>query len=393
MDIPIQAQILSLRAVVDSTLTADRDLTRQQPSLDARWAPGERMTARVEAALPGGRFHVRVDDLLLEMQLPDSFKAGDRVDLEFISAQPRPSFLLKDTPGSPLETQVALSRSGRQLDEIIKSVAPDRTSTPAPVRTAQPLLPGATAEAPKLAQALAQALTRSGLFYESHQAEWVLGQRLMDELLQEPQGRLSQILNRLAVNDAAAEDSGKPSAAAGDRSVSPSAAGSIPTADDVPARLDSKLPTTGVSTSGSGVTSPTTSTAPDAPRAADAVHPATTPQVRSQLDALDMRQMVWHGQLWPGQHLEWTIRDPGEDPGLGPEEAQPWFTGLRLRLPRLGEVVADLALVGPALRVRLAASEPQAQMAMSAGRVALADSLAQAGIDLASFKVAGSGGD
>ena len=395
MDIPIQAQILSLRAVVDSTLAAERDLTRQQPSLDARWAPGERMTARVEAALPGGRFHVRVDDLLLEMQLPDSFKAGDRVDLEFLSAQPRPSFLLKDTPETPPETQVALSRSGRQLDEIIKSVAPDRTSTPAPVKAPQPLLPAATAEGPKLAHALAQALTRSGLFYESHQAEWVLGQRLMDELLQEPQGRLSQLLNRLAVTDTAAEDPGKASAAASDRAVSSSAAGSTQTADDVPARLDSRLPTagTGVSTNGSGVTSPTTSAALDAPRAADAVHPAATPQVRSQLDALDMRQLVWQGQLWPGQHLEWTIRDPGEDPGSRPEEAQPWFTGLRLRLPRLGEVVADLALVGPALRVRLATSAPQAQTVMSAGRAALADSLAQAGIDLVSFKVARSGDD
>jgi hypothetical protein len=106
-----------------------------------------------------------------------------------------------------------------------------------------------------------------------------------------------------------------------------------------------------------------------------------------------MRQMIWQGQLWPGQHLEWTIREPGEDPGSRAEEAQPWFTGLRLRLPRLGEVVADLALVGPALRVRLAAADPQAQTTMSAGRAALANSLAQAGIDLVSFRVAGDGDD
>jgi flagellar hook-length control protein FliK len=197
------------------------------------------------------------------------------------------------------------------------------------------------------------------------------------------------------VNGTGGEASGNAAAAPADRSAAASAAGSTQAANDVPVRSDSKLPIagTGVSTSGSSMTSPTTSAALDAPRPADAVHPAATPQVRSQLDALDMRQMVWQGQLWPGQHLEWTIRDPGEDPASRPDEAQPWFTGLRLRLPRLGEVIADLALVGPALRVRLAASEPEAQTAMSAGRAALADSLAQAGIDLVSFKVAGSGDD
>jgi len=402
MDIPIQAQLLSLRATVESTLAAERDVVRQQPGPDARWAPGDRMSARVEAALPGGRFHVLVDDVLLEMQLPEGFEPGDRVNLEFVSGEPRPSFLLREASEALPETQVALSRSGRQLDEIIKSVAPERSSTPVPVKASQPLLPAATAEAPKLAQALAQALTRSGLFYESHQAEWVLGQRVVDELLQEPQGRLSQLLSRLSTGSAAtATAETSPEATSSDRiAAAPSARDAQP--GDLPVqRPDSRPQTVGLaesagnhpSSSALSVDSPKAAAGMEAPRAADVVHPEATPQVRSQLDALDTRQMVWQGQLWPGQHLEWTINDPAEDPAASAQEAQPWFTALRLRLPRLGELSADLALIGPALRVRLAASEPHAQAEMSEGRAALAERLAGAGIDLVSFTVAGRGDD
>ena len=64
---------------------------------------------------------------------------------------------------------------------------------------------------------------------------------------------------------------------------------------------------------------------------------------------------------------------------------------MRLRLPHLGDLTADLALVGGALRLRLTAGEPQAQAAMQEQRDALAAALTAAGIDLVSFKVAGNG--
>ncbi|MBV5350506.1 hypothetical protein JZU71_05155, partial [bacterium] len=36
-----------------------------------------------------------------------------------------------------------------------------------------------------------QAITQSGMFYESHQAEWIEGRYQKADLLQEPQGKLS----------------------------------------------------------------------------------------------------------------------------------------------------------------------------------------------------------
>ncbi len=327
------------------------------------------MSARVEAALPGGRFHVRVDDLLLEMHLPEGFHEGDRLELQFVTAQPRPSFLLKTLPDGAPRQEVQLSASSRNLGEILKSVVPERTSgsTPAnstPIEEPTPLLPAPTTDPARLTQALSGALGRSGLFYESHQAQWVVGQRPVDDLLREPQGRLSPAANspEKAAAPAGSEWTARAANANGTGGQDMAAVLSKPAGSE-----ESKAP-------------------------ASPVHPQTLPQVRSQLDALDTHQLVWQGQLWPGQNLEWRIGEPGE--GLGPDgEPQPWFTQLRLRLPRLGELTADLAVVGPSLRVRLTTADGSARAALDQGRTALAQSLAAAGIDMMSFKVAGDGRD
>ena len=101
---------------------------------------------------------------------------------------------------------------------------------------------------------------------------------------------------------------------------------------------------------------------------------------------------MWQGQLWLGQDLEWHIGEPAQE-FADDGEPQPWFTQLRLQLPRLGDLTADLAVVGSSLRVRLTTADGSAQAAMDQGRNALAQSLSAAGIDMVSFKVAGDGHD
>lgn len=53
-----------------------------------------------------------------------------------------------------------------------------------------PGLAGGEAASPPAAATLKQALTESGVFYESHLAEWVQGDRTIEQLRREPQGRL-----------------------------------------------------------------------------------------------------------------------------------------------------------------------------------------------------------
>ena len=359
-NITLQAQILTVRSSVDAALTtAQQD--KQPPPPQARWSPGDQMSARVEAALPGGRFHVTVDDVLLEMNLPDGFKAGDRIALQFVSADPRPSFVLNTQP-EPQLPEVQLSNAGRALGEILKSVEPDKNAAPATVKGPTPLLPAPSPDAPRLAAALSKALSTSGVFYESHQSQWVLGERPVSDLLNEPQGKLSPALR------GEQSDQARGLAAAGVDQSNSSPSG----------KLGDAL----------GSSSPDRAAGPSA----SPVHHDVLPQVRSQLQALETQQLVWQGQLWPGQDMEWSIRDPGEERGPA-GEAQPWFTQLRLRLPQLGALTADLALVDRALRIRLNVPSESAQNRISAGYEALAGALSAAGIDLISFKVAAADGD
>ncbi|HIH2693465.1 TPA: flagellar hook-length control protein FliK, partial [Burkholderia cenocepacia] len=116
----------------------------------------------------------------------------------------------------PASTQTALSEVGRVLDAISRSGG-DATpaivgrlplladpavllsDTPVPARApaaSGPATP-ASAQASSAAaarDALAQAVSESGLFYESHLAQWLAGQRPLAALMREPQARLATAL-------------------------------------------------------------------------------------------------------------------------------------------------------------------------------------------------------
>ncbi len=80
----------------------------------------------------------------------------------------------------------AISATAQLLSHWLSAALP-AADVPAPL---QALLPGPEVQPPKIAAALHQAVTHSGLFYESHLGEWVEGKRSVDSLQQEPQARL-----------------------------------------------------------------------------------------------------------------------------------------------------------------------------------------------------------
>ncbi|MBI4996312.1 MAG: flagellar hook-length control protein FliK [Rhodocyclales bacterium] len=81
--------------------------------------------------------------------------------------------------------------------------------------------------------------------------------------------------------------------------------------------------------------------------------------VQQQLDAVATQRLAWHGEVWPGQSMDWAIqrddveeRDAAATEGV---EAPRWSTSLRLTMPRLGTVDAVIQLTGGRLQIRLAA--------------------------------------
>ena len=112
------------------------------------------------------------------------------------------------------------------------------------------------------------------------------------------------------------------------------------------------------------------------------------PVVHQQLDALATQQYVWQGQAWPGQAIEWIIEDPqGESGAEGEDAEENWNTTLRLTLPRLGGVEAQLHLTPAGVALRLRADDEATIRALDAGGAALASALEAANLKLTGLVV------
>ncbi len=90
-------------------------------------------------------------------------------------------------PGTPPEPSVAaqLSNTGKLLAQLLDA-APAATIRSA---TSAPLLPEPTGNPPAIAEAVRHGLVHSGLFYESHLADWIEGERTLDMIRREPQAQ------------------------------------------------------------------------------------------------------------------------------------------------------------------------------------------------------------
>jgi hypothetical protein len=129
---------------------------------------------------------------------------------------------------------------------------------------------------------------------------------------------------------------------------------------------------------------------------AAAVHPATVPLVRQQLDLLATGQFRWSGEAWPGARLDWTIEQDGDEwnrsgGGTASEDDQPWRTRLTLSLPTLGTVDAELTLTGMRLVARVQASPGGAARLAMQGE-SFRQRLAAAGIELNGLTIREIGG-
>ncbi|MFX1673607.1 flagellar hook-length control protein FliK [Paraburkholderia sp. A2WS-5] len=268
-----------------------------------------------------------------------------------------------------------------------------------------------------LAATLAQTVASSGLFYESHLAQWLRGQRTPGELADEPQNRLTggsaQLPLEFAVDrNLAADDiadvlwTDLPSATQqGARAGSTANAGGTAASSARGEANAAGLAEEGERAGGSTVAALADALLPAARTLAGAgagvgVHGALLPLVRQQLDLLATGEFRWTGEAWPGVRLDWSIqpdddeRHARQDPRAGraaDEDETPWRTRLTLALPALGTVDAELALTGSTLAVRVQASPGGAQR-LSAHSEALRGRLEALGLALAGLSIREIGG-
>lgn len=110
------------------------------------------------------------------------------------------------------------------------------------------------------------------------------------------------------------------------------------------------------------------------------------PLVQQQLDAAGTQCLLWHGEVWPGQTMQWEVEWEGTG-NNSPEAEEPWLTTLRLTMPRLGEVAASLKIGVGGVRISLTTPEAKSATDLRAGAAELEQLLAAAGIPLRGFTV------
>jgi len=344
-------------------------------------AVGQQLQGKVLSTYNDGSYLVRIANTAARMVLPTATRAGDSLLLTMVSKDPRPTFLLTETlPGEEESSSVSLSTTGRAMENelhtlnatlehgtptivgrsaILESEAkaqqlPDQVrqeSAPATLSTAGKLIDALlhssdqsqlpktiTSSTPlvntptntlQLAVALHDTIGFSGVFYESHVAAWADGKRPLAQLQKEPQLQLGQQT-------------------------------SISTTD----LLNSPTPT----------------------------HRQLSDIINTQLTTLEQNRVVWHGEVWPGQQMEWEIsQESPQEQNQGNHDADQatatWHSLVRFELEHLGTISASIRLSGKQIHMQLRTDNDAAATALRTNGKMLADTMDAVGSPLDSLIV------
>ncbi len=310
-------------AISDKKTSATPDISKLEP--------GQRVRATIQEQVSPGLFKVQVAGQTMQMRLPGQLQTGSIVELKVISNTPRLTFGFFAST-QPIANPEQISQTSRMLSNLA-SLPLERTLIESTAGRAAILKTlGRPNDSKLLATALREALAHSGLFYESHQAQWVRGERSTAQLLIEPQ---NQLVEKQGTNNTEATVS-----------------------QQAQTTGETKLP----------------------------IAKQLLPLVQQQLHALETHQLTWTGQVWPGQQMQWNIQGEPEKEASQPDERQ-WSTDLELSLTKLGDVHIRLVFSRGNLLLALHAKDTDSIKLFNSRLPSLQRAMAEAGINLTSTVV------
>jgi len=337
----------------------------------AELRPGQAFSARIQEVLPENTYKALVAGRSMTLALPEGAKAGDTLELVVVDRTPHlvvaqlTNRNSSGDAGAGAAVQfTSLSRTAQLIGTLL---ARDGTPPPpAALTRGEPLLAAASTNPAKLATELAPQLARavgqSGLFYEAHQVQWVMGRRPLSDLLVEPQAKHSTAMPVSQKNSSG--QTARPAEASGPMGLLQNLFGGEET------RLQS-------ATQQATVANP-----------AQTVPEDLRPLVQQQLDAAATQRMAWHGEVWPGQSLDWQIEPDGQRTGGEQTDSEgSWITSLRLVTPRLGEIDARLSLAPEGVRIVIATPAGASAADLLDAAPSLEKSMAAAGVPLLALQV------
>jgi len=299
--------------------------------------PGQRIQGIVQEQLSPGLYKVQVAGQTLQMQLPGQLQTGKLLELQVVSNAPRLTFSLFAST-NPIATREQISPTSRMLANLaelpLTRTFIESTGSKAVLQAS---VQGINSS--QLAAALRDALANSGLFYESHQAQWVRGERSTAQLLIEPQNLL---LDRHR-------------AATGETQASDSLSAALFNAQQGKAAMESATP----------------------------VAKDLLALVQQQLHTLETHQLTWVGEVWPEQQMQWEIQGEPEHQAASADSRQ-WSTEMELALPRLGDVHIRLAFSKGEVKLNLQAANPESVALLNRRLSELHRAMSDAGVPLTS---------
>lgn len=333
---------------------------------------GQRVMAEIQAMLPNGTYRAMINQRNITLALPFAAKSGDSLELLVTESDGKLALaILSGKEGenakAPPTTTSTLSRAAQLISELFSSTRQADTGKSAvPLNDNQPISKAPPQGAQDLLPLLRQAITQSGMFYESHQAEWLEGRYTKADLLQEPQGKISTAV----------------------------------TAEEMRSAMQSRvseaaLPERAVQKNSAELLQPGTDTRSDASRTEMAsrvssplIAPQTHALVQQQLEALATQNFAWQGQIWPGQEMHWEIdEDAGRQNENEADSGKKWTTRLNLKLPALGDIDAEIRLHGNQIKLLLTAPQAETRSLIDDQIPELRQQLDKAGLFLESLSV------
>jgi hypothetical protein len=334
---------------------------------------GQSVQGEVLAKLSDGSFLVRVADTNARMLLPEGAAVGTTIPMNVVAAQPRPllqvgteqaqpatvftppgeaepastqgtqarpmssaAVLLGKAPLVPADQLPTLDRTSAQatLSPAARAIASALTQAytapgaPVIIHGKTPLAAAGAPDPERLGQALKNVLGESGLFYESHVAEWAEGKRPLQDLAREPQmQRMPQ-----GGGDPVARALGGPDLSAAQM-------------------INQQLHT-------------------------------------QEQGKVQWHGEAWPGQPMQWEVERDEREDGGRRDGRREQSEQPvWKSGVRFRFPALGRIAANVTLIGDQVHVTLQSDSEDAAQALRDWSRALRQALDAAGAPLSTLSI------
>lgn len=339
---------------------------------------GQRVMAEIQALLPNGTYRALINQRNITLALPFSARSGDTLELEVTETDGKLALAVisrqeGDAKAAKEAVSATLSRTGQLIGRLFSGTGETENDAKAlPLNGNRPIAGAPPGSAQEILPLLKEAIARSGMFYESHQADWVEGRFAKSELLQEPQGKLSATAAFATPADGQAPSSDLATArampSATPESSRPGPPSAQPAADTI-------------------LTAKTADSAP-AQSPGQIVAPQIQTIVHQQLEALASQNFVWQGQIWPGQDMRWEIEEDGQNRQNEEDTAaENWRTRLDLSFPRLGGISARLHLHDGQVSLAISVDNDASLEIMQAGSEALRQQFGDAGLALTSLGI------